>query len=194
MQLTTSALDAQLAPIKETFTNRTPHTEKLDYVGIDLIIELIDMGYKVNTTNKKRSGILNYLGIPVSAFHKWVRSLPESNRLSLQDAMQAQSLMAMEAMNEKVVDAIDEIESIQESFQDEDMWERDPITVPIMVKVSKDKADLAGNHLDRLVRFQNANKDNTPETRQRKNVNVEVHTSDSSIEKLKQLQQLKDND
>lgn len=189
MRLTTAKLELALHPAKDLTTNGQPYTERLNAIGLDTILDMMDHGYKLHTREKASvQGILNILGVPPHAFNTWLRGFPESKQIAFSTVSKSQLLSKKNEMVEIIEESISELEKVGD---DMNAYPTDVETAPVKTKTAKDKAALANKLLDSLSKADQENQRSKGGGNDRE-LHVHVYAPEGSQDKLRQLRKAKE--
>jgi hypothetical protein len=174
-------------------TENMRYDARLEAMGMQKIVHLMGMGYPVITKRKrkKEEGILNLLRVPEQSFYGWLRKLPQEQQELFREADQIQRNRRKSDLIDSIEDAADEFEEL--IVESRKSPRRD---LPEEAKMLEKQAKVYTSLLNQLNQIEkNEGKSGLPEAPTGTGeYHVHVHTSDSQLERLRQLRQEKDND
>lgn len=167
------------------------HTEKLDSIGLDDLIELIGMGHKLKTRDSARKpGILNTLNVPEDVFYAWLIRQPTGSQDKFHNA-------AIIQKNRRKEDIIEQIEEITENYDEllADYRKSPEYDYTEESKILDKQAKVCSNLLKELTNIERTEKDSErQDVTPKGDINIHVHANQNQLERLKQLEKGKNNE
>lgn len=177
-------LEEKLIHAMQLIRKGISHEEKLDFVGIDQINELLGQGFRLSTRAKsKEQGILNLLKVPEYKFNSWLLKQPATDQDTFNNICIMQKNRRKEDLIEILEETAEQFDDLIGSFQHSEEYEHES-----EANMLDKKAKACSNLLKQLVDIEKADKDTMRDDRpEGSSVEIHVHTTEQQLQRLKDL-------